>query len=117
MLDKAVSKIKAEMEQNASSTYIKVVGNFLLQHLEAHPESAEKIVVEGKTIKDSLAEMRKVAEKQKDGNVAVLTDQEGFQVVLKYFEIDGTQESAAPAGKPAATKSNVDFDVRLEDLL
>ena len=117
MLDKARSKITAEMEQNAKSTYIKVVGNFLLQHLEAHPEAAEKIMVEDKTIKDSLAEMRKVAAKQKVGNVAVLTDQEGFEVVLKYFQIEGTSESAAPAGKPAAAKSNVDFDVRLEDLL
>ncbi len=114
MLDKAISKIKAEMEQNAKSTYINVVGQFLLQYLEAHPGAAEKILVEGKTIKDSLAEMRKVAEKQKDGNVAVLTDQEGFEVVLKYFEIDGTTNTAAP---PAAVKSNVDFDVRLEDLL
>lgn len=114
MLDKAISKIKAEMEHNANSTYIKVVGNFLLQHLEAHPDAAEKILVEDKTITKSLAEMRKVAEKQKNGNVAVLTDQEGFAVVLKYFEINGTTKTAAP---PAAAKSSVDFDVKLEDLL
>lgn len=116
MLDKARSKIKAEMEQNAKSAYIKVVGEFVLKHLKAHPEVAEKILVEDKTIKDSLAEMRKVAAKQKVGNVAVLTDQEGFEVVLKYFEIDGDgiKENATP---PAAAKSNVDFDVRLEDLL
>lgn len=113
MLDQAISKIKTEMEHNASSAYIKVVGEFLLKHLEAHPEAAEKVLSEDKTIAKSLAEMRKVAEKQKDGNVAVLTDQEGFEVVLKYFEIGGTAESAAPA----AVKSSVDFDVRLEDLL
>lgn len=84
MLDKARSKIKAEMEQNAKSTYIKVVGNFLLQHLEAHPESSEKILIEDKTIKDSLAEMQKVAEKQKDGNVAVLTEQEDPEEGERY---------------------------------
>ena len=113
MLDKAVSKIKSEMEQNSKSAYIKVVGNFLLQHLEAHPESSEKILVEDKTIANSLAEMRKVAAKQKDGNVAVLTDQEGFSVVLQYYGIT----TAPVKTEPVSEKATVDFDVRLEDLL
>ena len=113
MLDKARSKIKAEMEHNSNSTYIKVVGNFLLQHLEAHPDAAEKILVEDKTITKSLAEMRKVAEKQKNGNVAVLTDQEGFAVVLQYFGIT----TAPVKTELVPEKATVDFDVRLEDLL
>lgn len=116
MLNQAKVKLQTEMDATKGS-YVKVVGSYLLQYLDDHPEAAEKILVEDKTIAKSLAEMRKVAAKQKDGNVAVLTDREGFEVVLKYFEIKGTAENAAPAEKPAAAKSNVDFDVRLEDLL
>lgn len=117
MLDKAILKIQTEMKQNSRSTYIRVVGEFLLQYLEGHPEAAENILAKGKTIKSSLIEMRKVAEKQRDGNVSVLTDQEGFEVVMKYFGIDG--EFSLPSVKqvPAPDIKHEVFDVRLEDLL
>lgn len=121
MLDKAISKIKTEMERNSKSTYIKVVGNFLLQHLEAHPEAAESILTEGKTLKGSLTEMRKVAEKQKDGAVAILTDEEGYTVVLKYFGIKAdlppVPASIKPTPVPAPEIKHDVFDVKLEDLL
>jgi hypothetical protein len=122
MLKDAISKLKAEMSQgtNKTYTYIQVVGRFLLQHLEANPESAGKILAADKTIGKSLDEMRKVAEENKVGTCAVLTDAEGFAVVLKYFEIESpisgpVSVTPVPAAVPAAP--TVDFDVRLEDLL
>ncbi len=127
MISKAISKIKTEMEKNKDNSYIQVVGGFLLQHLESNPESAEKILAEGKTVGKSLDEMRNVAQRKKAGNCAVLTDQEGFEVVLKYFGIEGTAPVPAAAGYQAPTQqvttpqsaavSGSDFDVRLEDLL
>lgn len=123
VLENAIKKIKTEMEQNGDNAYIQVVGTFLLQHLNAHPQDAEKILTAEKTVTNSLETMRKVAEKKKVGNMAVLTDQEGFAVVLKYFGIEpgdtilpAAAVSAAPQPVPEA-KSRTDFDVRLEDLL
>lgn len=87
MKNEAVLKIKAEMDKE-KNPYVQVVGNFLLQHLESNPSDADRILNKDKSIIKSLDEMKKVAEKQKVGNVAVLSDQEGFAVVLKYFEID-----------------------------
>lgn len=122
MLQNAISKLRSEMDKNANNSYIQVVGGFLLQHLEANPESAEKIMAQDKTIGKSLDKMRKVAEKKKVGNCAVLTDAEGFAVVLKYFGIEVAPVSA-PAlvtARPAAAvpeKSPIDFDVNLDDLL
>ncbi|GAB6172016.1 hypothetical protein JCM15765_14940 [Paradesulfitobacterium aromaticivorans] len=119
MLENAISKLKTEMDSNKSNTYVQVVGGFLLQHINCHPQDAEKIMVTEKTIGKSLDEMRKVAEKKKSGNCAVLTDEEGFEVVLKYFGIKGKPASMtdiAPA--PAEpTKQTPSFDIRLEDLL
>lgn len=121
MLTKAIDKIRSEMTQNTANSYIQVVGGFLLQHLESHPEDAEKILVADKDIGKSLEEMRKAAGKKKRvGSCAVLTDQEGFAVVLKYFNIK--EKPAAPINTtahtpvPEPTKSTIDFDVRLEDL-
>ena len=121
MVTKAITKIKTEMEQNKTNSYVHVVGGFLLQHLDTNPQDAEKVMAEGKTVAKSLDEMRKVAEKSKVGNCAVLTDQEGFEVILKYFGIDGAVPAPAQAPPPVATQPaatlDVVFDIKLEDLL
>jgi hypothetical protein len=117
----AVAKIEAEIASSNGASYVKAIGNFRLQHINTHPRDAAKILDEGKTIKGSLGEMRKVAEKQKVDSCACLSDAEGFSIVLKYYGIeagaDPVQERAV--GAPAATeqKPDIDFDVRLEDLL
>lgn len=85
-MKKAIEKLNDEMENNKAS-YVQAVGGFLLQHLEEDATAADKILEEGKTIAGSLEEMRKEAEKQKVGNVAVLSDEDGFAAVLKYYGI------------------------------
>lgn len=122
MLEKAIGKIKSEMNKE-NNPYVKVVGEFLLQYLNENPEAAEKILATDKSIVKSLTEMRKAAEKKKVGNCAVLTDQEGFGIVLKYFEIDAPagqhiECSTAPrVAEPVKKESEIDFDVKLEDFL
>lgn len=111
----AIEKIQAEMDASKTNSYIQAVGGYLLNHLKTSPGSAEKILAEGKTIAKSLDEMRKVAEKQKDGNCAVLTDAEGFAVVLEYFGIDATHSAKSAATSPE--KVALPFDIKLDDLL
>ena len=113
----AVEKLRTEMEQNKTDQYVQVVGAFLLQHLEANPGDAEKVLAEGKTVKGSLSFMRDEAKKKQSGNVAVLTPQEGFDIVLKYYGITGAQASFTPAAAPVKPAPKVDFDVSLDDLL
>lgn len=122
---KAIEKLQNEMNTNKGNSYIQVVGAFLVQHIQAHPEDAEKILAEGKTIGKSLEAMRKEAEKKKAGNVAILTDQEGFAIVLKYFGIESTATVINPPqtepipepAKPQQQKTQADFAVSLEDFL
>lgn len=124
MLNNAISKIQTEIDKNANNTYIQAVGGFLLRYLVENPESAEKILVPDKTIGKSLDEMRKEASKKKVGSCAVLTDQEGFAVVLKYFGIKATAPTSAPKvpipqiqAAIAGSKPVIDFNIKLEDLL
>jgi hypothetical protein len=123
MPTKAIEKIKSEMTKNNTNSYIQAVGGFLLQHLESNPQDAEKILVADKTVGKSLDEMRKAAQKKKVGSCAVLTDQEGFAIVLKYFGIDTKPSEYVPKPVESVTekvisndKSNY-FDIKLEDLL
>ncbi|GCD13177.1 Cas9 inhibitor AcrIIA9 family protein [Clostridium tagluense] len=122
MLNKAIEKLKAEIDGNKNNPYIHVVGEFLLQHLQDNPSNAEKVVQVGKTIGQSLNEMKKAAEKKKVGNCAVLTDQEGFKVVLEYFGIDAAvstvgvkpQEHIVQAPIAQDKKTNIEFNVELD---
>jgi hypothetical protein len=132
-IDKAVEKIKSEMERDKDDDYIHVIGKFLLQQLEANPKIAEKIVANDKTIAKSIDEMAREARKKAKNNRAMLTDAEGFAIVLRYYGVDvctGTELANSPdysavdgnvgpnpKTKPITEKKVVDFDVRLEDLL
>jgi PcfK-like protein len=106
----AVTKLNDEMTSNKNNPYVQVVGNFLLQKLKNNPDAAEKILEKDKSILKSLDAMRKEAEKVKVGNCAVLTDEQGFSIVLDYFEIKGrpTNKSKTKKAAPQEVKNDVD---------
>lgn len=115
----AKAKLEAEMNANLNDQYIQVIGGFLLQHLDMNPAAAEKLLAKDKTIAKSLDAMKSEARKKQKNGMAMLTDAEGFAVVLKYFGIEGAPAfPVAPAVQPAApapAAAATDFDVKLED--
>lgn len=121
MLEKAIEKLKAEINKS-NDPCIQIIGEFLIQHIQNDPSNAGKIMQEGKTIENSFEEMRKVAVKKKVGNRAVLTDQEGFAIVLKYFGIEFSitntvskvQEPIVEAPVIKQKKSEIEFNVELD---
>lgn len=124
MLTEAISKLKAEMDGNKNNPYIKVIGDFLLRRLEADPGAAEKIMAADKTIAKSLDAMKTEAKKKQQNGMAILTDAEGFAIVLKYFGIKGAPVEPPAQVVPAPTQldapvttSESAFDVKLDDFL
>ncbi|MGX5183782.1 hypothetical protein ACWKT5_13460 [Streptomyces avermitilis] len=115
MLDKARNKLKKEMEKEKNHPYVAYIGQHLLKHLEANPQSAEKLAAEDKSILKSLEAMRKAAEKKKFGNMAMITDEEGFDIVFKYYGIRSA--SQATAELPTPPKPTRSFNVKLDELL
>lgn len=116
-MHEAIDKIKAEMKENANNPYVQVVGNFLIEHVTNSPDDAPKVLAKDKTIAKSLDAMRKEASKKKVNNVAVLTDAEGFAVVLNYFGINTKTKPATKPTKPTEAQPATDFDVKLDDFL
>ena len=104
-MEKAIAKLQAEMAANLNQPYVQIVGNYLLAHLEENPEHAESLAADDKSIMDSLNVMQRYASAKKVGNVAVLTDAQGFGIVLQYFDCwDGEPfEIPAEPERPAYT--------------
>lgn len=97
MQAEAIAKLRAEIS-GSNNPAVKVIGEFLLQHLEQNPDDAGSVLQTDKTIAKSLEAMRKVAEKKKVGNMAVLSDAEGFAIVLNYYKSE--EPVATPAAQP-----------------
>ena len=85
----AMDKIRDEMAKSKDN-YVQVVGEYLTDHLLAHPEAEAALLDKGKSIKGSLETVRKEAEKVKQGNMAILDDRTVFGIVLGYFGLKGT---------------------------
>jgi len=124
MLEKAIEKLKAEIDGNKSNPNIQVIGEFLLEQLDSNDKISEKLIIEGKTIKGSIDEMKKVAKTKAVGGCGMLTDQEGFGIVLNYFDIKFTPLTVSPIPIAAVKvptapvvqdkKPDIDFNVELD---
>ena len=126
MLVKAIEKLKAEMDSSKSNSNINVVGDFLVRQLKLSNGDAEKVLQDGKTIKGSIDEMSKIAKTKAVGGCGMLTDEEGFGIVLKYFDIKFTPLTITPIPIPIEItkvptttvvqnkKSDTDFNVELD---
>lgn len=137
MVNQAIQKIKSEIDKSKNNPYIQVVGEFLITHLQANPNDAEKVCSDDKTIAKSLEAMIDSAKKKRGAagqtfgnNCVMLTPQEVFEeIILKYFGIEvkpgmeqelrndvKENEKVIPL-QPAAKKNDAEFDVNLDDLL
>lgn len=95
MSQSAIQKLQAEMTKSTDDPYVQLIGQFLIDHVNKNPQDAEKLAVADKTILKSLDAMTAAAKaKQKNGR-AMLSDAEGFAIVLKYFGIEGQAQAAA----------------------
>lgn len=129
MVEQATAKLMTELRMEGVHPYVSAIGNFLLDFLKDNPSAAEKIMVEGKTIIGSMRAMRKVAEKQKVDNCAVLTPEQGFKAVLDYFDIKEkgttpvvkvatpTLSNHAPEESVAAPRPTQRFEATLDEFL
>ena len=117
--ERAIAKIDTEIEKEKGNRILEIIGEFLINLVTANPDAAEKLLDEKKNLKGAYETMRNEARKyQKDG-CAVLTDDEGFEIVCEYFGIDYQPPGADKVEKQAAqpAKTAPALDIELDDLL
>jgi len=106
MLQQALQKIQREVTDNPDNGYISYIGAELIKFIRSNEDKASLFLADDKTIQGSLLAMRKVAEKKKSGNMAVLTPDEGMTIVLEYYGIQ--KQIAEPEPVAAGFSLNVD---------
>ncbi|NQX67957.1 hypothetical protein HQN90_17690 [Paenibacillus alba] len=111
MLQDALQKIGTEISAEKKNKYAPAVGSFLINHLRNNPQDAGNILTEGKTIAGSLKAMREEAQKNQDGGIGMLSDEEAFNIVLKYYGIHVNEKVPVTMSKVA------NFDISLDDLM
>ena len=113
IIEQAIEKVKEEMKNSS----LKIIGEYVLKHLEVNKNAAKNIVEGKKNLKGSIDAMRREAEKVKVGNMAILTEEEGFKIVDKYFGFVGVQEEMEVREAPKEElKTKKKFSMGLEDL-
>lgn len=109
MLQKAMQKLQAEIgAADKKHMYVPAIGGFLMQHLKEHPEHAELIAADGKSIAGSVNAMQEEARKIAVGGKAMITDEEGFVIVLQYYGIAVDQPAQEPDKQPVGLNLSVD---------
>lgn len=132
MIEKAIEKIKAEMEQKRDNAYIQAIGDYLLKQVEVNKDVAEKIIKEDKSIEKSLKEVEKIARRKEINGCAVMQDNEVFKIVREYYKFEAVQDKFIQVeveeiheqineekkdSKDKIKVINVDFSSSLEDYL
>lgn len=92
MIERAIEKIKKEMEEKKNNSYIQAIGDYLLKQVEINRNVAEKIYSEKKSIEKSLKEVEKVARNKAVAGCAVLSDNEVFKIVREYYQFEAVQD-------------------------
>jgi len=110
MTNQAINKLRQEIEENRDNLYINYVGNYLVDYITRNNQYSEKFMNEEKTIKGSLEYMKTKAKAQAKNGMAMLTPEEGFEVILDYYEIK-------PATKLKVVGTQKKVDISLDELL
>ena len=108
MIMKAIQKINTEMQKNPTDTYTEIIGHYIIDRC-GDEITAARVADEKKSLKGAMEAIMQLATKKKQGNVAVLTPQDVFGAVDKYFGMitDEEAQEMAIAAACGATKTPV----------
>lgn len=101
-----MQKVQKEVGEKHKDSIVQHIGSFLIEYIRNHPEHAAFILTDGKDISGSYKFMESEARKSQK---KVMSDQEGFNLVLKYFGV--------PVNKPTVSASVSGLKASIDDLL
>ena len=92
MIERAIEKIKKEMQEKKDNPNIQSIGDYLLKQVEINREAAEKICNENKSIEKCFKEMEKVARTKAQQGSYYMSDNEAFKIIREYYQFEAVQD-------------------------
>lgn len=92
MIEKAIEKIKQEINSQKNNLYVQVIGDYLLKQIEINRDAAKKICSESKTIEKSIKEIEKIAREESKSNTLVLSENGIYKIIRDYYKFEAVQE-------------------------
>ena len=100
MLQEIIDKFEKECEKNPDDMMKRVICNHVVEKLQEAPEKHLKNIIDSKlSISGAIGRMRDEARKQETGGYAVLSDEQGFAIIDKYFGLGTTADTQSPKQK------------------
>lgn len=96
MIDKAIARINAEMQQHPSDRMLEAVGQYLID-LCTTEDTAKALLDEKKTLAGAVAAMREAARKKQTAGYYAMAPDEAWEIVRKYY---GLKEAAPEPKEP-----------------
>jgi hypothetical protein len=88
----AIGKLK--IEKTKANPYEAIIADYLMAN-SGEIKLAKAIRKKGKSVKKALAAMTEKAKKIKVGNMAILTDKQGYAIVREYYLKEGEKVEKA----------------------
>lgn len=92
MIEKAIEKIKQEINSQKNNLYVQVIGDYLLKQIEINRDAAKKICSESKSIEKSIKEIEKILRKEAKGNTLIISENGIYKVIREYYKIEAVQD-------------------------
>ncbi len=98
-MQNAIDKLKSEIEKESENPHVKLIGEHLIEYIQANPHIADVIANTEKTIVDSLRVVNEEADKRLPKNsslirsvstrpiMIMMAGEEVLNIVANYFEI------------------------------
>ena len=101
----AIEKINTEMQKRPDDLYMEIIGHYIIDRCGADEACEKKASAEGKTLTGAVTAVRNAAQKKAVSNCAVLTPDEVFSNIDKYFGFpaDARAQERAMAGVSGAS--------------
>lgn len=123
-IEEAIKKINEEISK-AKDPYVKIVGEYVLKHIELNGQAVEGIASGDKTITKSIDKVKSVAKTKAVNGCAMMTDEEVFKIVREYLKFDAVQdkiiqvevEEIKEEFEIKEVKQHGKLDMKLEDFL
>ncbi len=97
MLEQAITKINEEIEKENNNHMVQFFGQYILSELEEHPEYAERILQEGKSVLKATKDLERYALSKRTGAMAYVPDPDGYAIILQHFGCWGGEPFEIPA--------------------